>query len=138
MEVSPPAALYQGDAVAWLRSLLAASVDLVVTDPPYESLERHRAIGTTTRLERSQGSSNIWFDIFPNSRFAELFAQVHRVLKADRHFYLFSQRSDPLCRAPAGSLRPQRRAISSRFPSGQAPLGGPQPLTLAPRARVSR
>jgi site-specific DNA-methyltransferase (adenine-specific) len=89
MEVSPSAALHQGDAVAWLRSLPAASIDLVVTDPPYESLEKHRAIGTTTRLKRSQASSNIWFDIFPNSRFEELFAQVYRVLKADRHFYLF-------------------------------------------------
>lgn len=89
MEVSPSASLYQGDAVAWLRSLSDASVDLVVTDPPYESLEKHRAVGTTTRLKRSQASSNIWFDIFPNARFGELFAQVYRVLKADRHFYLF-------------------------------------------------
>ena len=42
--------LSQGDAVEWLRSLPAESVDLVITDPPYESLEKHRAIGTTTRL----------------------------------------------------------------------------------------
>jgi site-specific DNA-methyltransferase (adenine-specific) len=36
------------DAVEWLTSILTGSVDLVVTDPPYESLEKHRAIGTTT------------------------------------------------------------------------------------------
>jgi site-specific DNA-methyltransferase (adenine-specific) len=77
------------DAVEWLHSLPAASIDLVVTDPPYESLEKHRAIGTTTRLKRSKSSSNDWFAIFPNSRFPELFAAVYRVLKRDSHFYLF-------------------------------------------------
>lgn len=67
----------------------ANSVDLVLTDPPYESLEKHRAIGTTTRLKHSKASSNDWFAIFPNSRFPELFAEVHRVLRKDRHLYLF-------------------------------------------------
>ncbi len=81
--------LTQGDAVAWLRTLPAASVDLVITDPPYESLEKHRAIGTTTRLKHSKASSNDWFSIFPNDRFPELFAEVYRVLKKDTHFYLF-------------------------------------------------
>jgi site-specific DNA-methyltransferase (adenine-specific) len=80
--------LSQRDAVAFLRALPSESVDIVVTDPAYESLEKHRAIGTTTRLKVSQGSSNQWFNIFPNARFAELFAEVHRVLKRDTHFYL--------------------------------------------------
>jgi site-specific DNA-methyltransferase (adenine-specific) len=81
--------LAQGDAVAWLRALPSESIDLVVTDPPYESLEKHRAIGTTTRLKHSKASSNDWFSIFPNARFPELFAEVHRVLRRDRHFYLY-------------------------------------------------
>jgi site-specific DNA-methyltransferase (adenine-specific) len=77
------------DAVQWLRDLPAESVDLVVTDPAYESLEKHRAVGTTTRLKHSKSSSNDWFRVFPNSRFGELFAEVFRVLKPDTHFYLF-------------------------------------------------
>lgn len=81
--------LARGDAVEWLRTLPSASVDLVITDPPYESLEKHRAIGTTTRLKHSKASSNDWFEIFPNSRFPELFAEIHRVLAKDSHFYLF-------------------------------------------------
>jgi DNA modification methylase len=85
----PTFQLTQGDAVAWLRSLPSASVDLVVTDPPYESLEKHRAVGTTTRLKHSKASSNDWFSIFPNARFPELFAEVYRVLRKDTHFYLF-------------------------------------------------
>ena len=77
------------DAVEWLDALPAASVDLVVTDPPYESLEKHRAIGTTTRLKHSKASSNDWFTVFPNQRFPELFRAVHRVLARNAHFYLF-------------------------------------------------
>jgi len=81
--------LAQGDAVAWLRALPSESIDLVVTDPPYESLEKHRAIGTTTRLKHSKASSNDWFSIFPNTRFPELFAEVYRVLRKNTHFYLY-------------------------------------------------
>jgi site-specific DNA-methyltransferase (adenine-specific) len=77
------------DAVEWLRTLQSASVDLIVTDPPYESLEKHRAVGTTTRLKHSKASSNDWFSIFPNSRFPEFFAEAYRVLAKNRHFYLF-------------------------------------------------
>jgi site-specific DNA-methyltransferase (adenine-specific) len=87
---SPPTyRLHCGDAVTWLRGLPSASADLVITDPPYESLEKHRAVGTTTRLTHSKASSNDWFSIFPNARFEELFVEVHRVLRPNTHFYLF-------------------------------------------------
>jgi site-specific DNA-methyltransferase (adenine-specific) len=76
------------DAVAWLRELPSESVDLVITDPAYESLEKHRAVGTTTRLKHSKASSNDWFKIFPNARFGELFREVFRVLRRNSHFYL--------------------------------------------------
>lgn len=81
--------LYQSDAIAWLKSLSDSSVDLLITDPPYESLEKHRKVGTTTRLKQSKSSSNMWFEIFPNSRFEELFSEVYRVLRKNSHFYLF-------------------------------------------------
>lgn len=77
------------DAVKWLKSLDDDSVDLLITDPPYESLEKHRKIGTTTRLKHSKSSSNDWFEIFENDRFEELFTQIYRVLKNNSHFYIF-------------------------------------------------
>lgn len=77
------------DAVDWLRAQPAESIDLLITDPAYESLEKHRAIGTTTRLKHSKSSSNDWFTIFPNARFAELFDEAFRVLKRHTHLYLF-------------------------------------------------
>lgn len=88
MAAVPLYSLAREDAVSWLRSLPDASVDLVITDPAYESLEKHRAIGTTTRLKHSKASSNDWFSIFPNARFGELFAEVYRVLRRNTHFYL--------------------------------------------------
>jgi site-specific DNA-methyltransferase (adenine-specific) len=89
------------DAVDWLRGLPEASVDLIITDPPYESLEKHRARGTTTRLKQSKASSNAWFSIFPNLRFPELFAELYRVLKRNRHFYLFSDPETMFVAKPA-------------------------------------
>ncbi|HCG5239137.1 TPA: site-specific DNA-methyltransferase [Vibrio parahaemolyticus] len=81
--------VFKEDAVEWLSTLADASVDLVITDPPYESLEKHRKIGTTTRLKVSKASSNQWFQIFPNERFESLLQEVYRVLKNNSHFYLF-------------------------------------------------
>ncbi|HBN6897949.1 TPA: site-specific DNA-methyltransferase, partial [Vibrio cholerae] len=81
--------IYQMDAVDWLKTLENCSVDLFITDPPYESLEKYRQIGTTTRLKESKSSSNQWFSVFPNTRFEELFREVYRVLKKGSHFYLF-------------------------------------------------
>jgi site-specific DNA-methyltransferase (adenine-specific) len=77
------------DAVSWLRDQPTESVDLLITDPAYESLEKHRAIGTTTRLKHSKASSNDWFKVFPNARFGELFEEAFRVLRRNTHFYLF-------------------------------------------------
>jgi site-specific DNA-methyltransferase (adenine-specific) len=90
--VSTPTSLYDlsvSDAVDWLRAQPAESIDLLVTDPAYESLEKHRAIGTTTRLKHSKGSSNDWFTVFPNARFGDLFAEAFRALKRNTHLYLY-------------------------------------------------
>ncbi len=97
----PSYQLSQADALHWLQGLPSDSVDLIVTDPPYESLEKHRAVGTTTRLKRSRASSNDWFPVFPNARFPELFREAYRVLKRDRHFYLFCDQETLFVAKPA-------------------------------------
>lgn len=92
----------RGDAVDWLRGLADESLDLVITDPAYESLEKHRAVGTTTRLKHSKASSNDWFTIFPNARFGELFAELHRVLRRDTHLYLLCDQETAFIAKPVG------------------------------------
>lgn len=81
--------LFKQDAVDFLRSLPPESIDLLITDPAYESLEKHRAVGTTTRLKASDASSNPWFPIFPNTRFLDLFSTAFKALKKNSHFYMY-------------------------------------------------
>ncbi|MBW2736419.1 MAG: site-specific DNA-methyltransferase [Deltaproteobacteria bacterium] len=102
---TPAFAITHADAVQWLRSVPSGAIDLVVTDPPYESLEKHRATGTTTRLKQSKASSNAWFDIFPNSRFDELFAELFRVLHNDSHLYLFCDHETMRVAVPLAEAR---------------------------------
>jgi site-specific DNA-methyltransferase (adenine-specific) len=92
----------EGDAVSWLQKLPAESVNLFITDPAYESLEKHRAVGTTTRLKKSKSSSNEWFEIFPNSRFKELFTALYRALAPNSHFYLFCDAETMFVAKPMG------------------------------------
>lgn len=82
-------AIVHADAFDFLARLKDGSVDLVVTDPPYESLEKHRARGTTTRLSHSKASSNDWFKILPNDQLPRLMEELWRVLKPNSHLYVF-------------------------------------------------
>lgn len=94
--------LSSSDAVDWLAAQRDASLDLVITDPPYESLEKHRAVGTTTRLKHSKSSSNDWFQIFPNARFPSLFAELFRAMKKGSHLYLFCDAETMFVAKPIG------------------------------------
>lgn len=73
--------LILSDATKTLTMLGDECVSLVVTDPAYESLEKHRKIGTTTRLKAD------WFDVVPNSYFPRFFAECYRVLAPNSHLY---------------------------------------------------
>ena len=90
------------DAVEYLKTLSDSSVDLLCTDIPYESLEKHRKTGTTTRLKKSKSSSNDWFTIFPNDRISTLFFECQRVLKKDRHLYFFCDQETMFVAKPLG------------------------------------
>lgn len=87
--------LHQIDAVAWLNSLPGESVDLVITDPAYESLEKHRSRGTTVRLRS-------WFCIFPNDRFDELFRALYRVMRPNTHLYVLCDDETAMLLVPIG------------------------------------
>lgn len=94
----------QTDCVEFLMTLPAGSVDLIISDPAYESLEKHRAKGTTTRLKVSKGSSNAWFPIFKNERYLEFFAQCYRVLKKNAHLYLYCDKETMFVVKPVAEL----------------------------------
>lgn len=79
----------KGDCRDIAFALPAESIDLTIMDPAYESLERHRAKGTTTRLKESDKSSNKWFQTLPNTAYWGLLAQLHVAHKDDTHCYIF-------------------------------------------------
>ncbi len=81
--------VFQLDAIEMLKKLPDASVDLSIFDPAYESLEKHRAKGTTTRLKESAASSNAWFQIFYDVHYPELLTELYRVMKPGSHVYIF-------------------------------------------------
>jgi len=94
--------LTQGCAFDYLHSLAAESVDLVFTDYPYASLEKHRSVGTTTRLSNSSQSSNEWFGVIGNDRLPDLMAALYRVLKPNTHCYMMCDQETMFHLKPAG------------------------------------
>lgn len=54
--------LYSHDAFIFLKTIKNESVDLIITDPPYESLEKYRAIGPKT----TEAATRCHFDIHNN------------------------------------------------------------------------
>lgn len=95
-----PWLVFKGDAFEALKLIPDGVVDLVITDPPYESLEKHRdsqeridayeakkAAGeeTGTRIPRLRD----WFEIMPNERFPELLDELWRVMAENSHLYIF-------------------------------------------------
>lgn len=85
-----------GPCLDLFPSIPDESVDLVVTDPAYESQMKWQGIGTTARMgmgKKGSGSDDLeekWFPVFPNSDLPDLVQQIYRVLKPGHHAYIFS------------------------------------------------
>lgn len=88
--------LHLGDCLDELKKIPSESIDLVLTDPAYESMMKWAGIGTTARMgmgKKGSGSDDLngkWFDIFPNENLPDLVQEIHRVLKPERHAYIMS------------------------------------------------
>lgn len=72
----------QMDAISYLKALPNDSINLLITDPPYASLEKHRSVGTTARLTS-------FFDVVPNDYYAPWIAELWRVMAKNTHGYIF-------------------------------------------------
>jgi site-specific DNA-methyltransferase (adenine-specific) len=85
--------IYCGDCLELLPLIRSSSIDLVLTDPAYESLEKWRKMETTTRLgghkDKNKQDDSKWFPIFSNDNLPDLVQECHRILKNERHTYYF-------------------------------------------------
>jgi len=63
---------------------------LVLTDPPYSSLEKHRSRGTTTRLSQSKSSSNEWFKVLDTASIAHVLSMTMSELRINCNCFCFA------------------------------------------------
>ena len=87
--------VWLGDAFEFLARLPNENVDLIITDPPYESLRRWEGIGTTARMGLGKKGSKAddpdkFFPTIPNSSLPLMLQEFYRVLKSNTHCYVMS------------------------------------------------
>ena len=78
MEITVPTprwSVEQTDALRLLKSMSDESVATIVTDPPYDALDPHRARGTTTRLVKR------WFPTMPREEIVEVVRECYRAYR---------------------------------------------------------
>lgn len=83
----------QEDVMEGLRSLPSDSVDLVATDPPYNSMNRHLKLGKGRIVgdyEKREEEGSQWFAEFDDTRenYTAFLSECARVLKSDGHLFL--------------------------------------------------
>lgn len=82
--------LKHGDALLFLEQMPDASVDCIVTDIPYWTLDQHRNIGTTTRLggHRDAEKRTGWFETIDQTETYECLCQFARILPKSGHAWV--------------------------------------------------
>jgi len=80
---------YEGDVFDFLGQIEDESADGVLTDLPYPSTERYRAIGTTTRTKESTRSSNQWYGLMSFLDLSRVIDEFYRILKPDTYAFVY-------------------------------------------------
>jgi site-specific DNA-methyltransferase (adenine-specific) len=100
----PAATLHRGDAIEFLRSLPDGSIDLLSTDPAYNGMNKHLALGSGRIVGRydARGDGERWFDEFDDSpeNYAAFLDEVARVLGPDKPIFLMFDAYSMLTLAP--------------------------------------
>ncbi len=82
--------IIRGDATTRLMEMSSDAYDVIITDPAYDALEKHRARGTTVRLAAQDDTKGQWFQTVPDSYFPAFFAECKRILKKGSHLYVMA------------------------------------------------
>lgn len=82
------------DWLDYIKAIPDDSIDLVLTDPAYESMMRWQGIGTTARMgmgKEGSGSDDLddkFFPTIPNTDLPDLVQHIYRVLRPGHHAYI--------------------------------------------------
>ena len=89
----PEVKVIQANSLDWICNLEDESVNLILTDPPYWTLEKWRNVGTTTRLggnrDKSKQDKDKWFDTISQDDLWGVINDFGRILKKNSHCYIF-------------------------------------------------
>jgi len=85
--------IFNLDAQDFMAKIPDQMVDVIVTDPPYWTLDKWRAIGTTTRLGGNRNADDqrpeMFFETIDQDYLWECIGEFSRILKSDGHLYVF-------------------------------------------------
>ena len=86
-------AIFCGDCRSLLKRFPRESIDLVATDPAYESLRRWEGIGTTARMGLGRKGTaaddpDKFFPTIDNADLAAVLGEIWEILKDNRHAYV--------------------------------------------------
>lgn len=86
----PKCSIHWDDCGLMFGSIPGESIDCVITDPAYWTLDRHRSMGTTTRLggHRDEEKRSGWFDTIDHDGLVELIDESSRILKSNAHAWI--------------------------------------------------
>lgn len=112
--------VFKCDAFEALQLIPDGTIDLVVTDPPYRSLEKHRdSKARIKKYERDKARGKLkgsriprlreWFPCMPNEKFPELLAELYRVMVDNSHLYIFcDDETSDVIRAAVTAMQAER------------------------------
>ena len=84
--------LYQANVLDFLSKLPSESVDLIVTDPAYSSMNQYLQLGRGRIIGKysEKGTSGKWFDEFLDTEdnYRLFLTECYRILKPNRHIYI--------------------------------------------------
>lgn len=85
--------ILHGDCLELLPKFPSESVDLIVTDPAYQSLRKWEGIGTTGRMglgKKGTAAANPdkFYDTITNEQLKQVLSQLYRILKPNCHCYI--------------------------------------------------
>ena len=85
--------VHQSDAIDLCEKQKDRTVDVIITDPPYWTLDRWRNVGTTTRLgghsSKDKQRPEMFFETIDQDYLWQTFLEFDRILKLDGHLYMF-------------------------------------------------
>lgn len=85
--------VFHRDALDFLKDVQDESVQIIVTDPPYWTLDKWRNVGTTARMGFNRNKEDqrpeMFYETIDRDYLWSLFLELDRVLSLDGHMYMF-------------------------------------------------